>query len=287
MSKKILVATDFSELGRAAITAALELARALDAKLDVLHVFTLRELPDASGYTAAQMQQHEANARADLQGVVRPIAAEGRLGEGLLQFGDAAAHVLRSAAERSADLIVLGSHGRRGLSRIVLGSTAEEVVRGAEVPVLVVKQGRAETPLRALGVAVDLGPESERVVTPGIELAQALGGRAHLLHAYAPEVVPTEFGSGTVPLDWLRRRARESLLDLASPYQGSASLGECAVELGDPTTVILELAESLNVDLLVLGTEAKRGLTRLVVGSVAESVLRQAPIPVLIIKHRR
>jgi nucleotide-binding universal stress UspA family protein len=286
MSKKILVATDFSELGRAAVTAALELARAWNARVDVLHVFTLSAQPDASGYTAKQMKQHEDNARADLSRVADEVAAAGQLGEALLRMGPAADGVLLAADERAADLIVVGSHGRSGLARLVLGSTAENVLRRAKVPVLIVKQGQ-EVPTRAIGVAVDLSVESAHVVATGFELAQALGGRVHLLHAYAAVVVPNEFGAGNIPHERLHDRARESVLDLAAPYQRLPTMGKCVVELGDPTTVILELTEDLELDLLVLGTEGRHGLSRMVVGSVAESVLRQTRVPVLIAKHRR
>jgi nucleotide-binding universal stress UspA family protein len=286
MGKKILVATDFSELGRAAVTAALELARASNASVDVLHVFTMRAQPDASGYTAKQMQQHEANARADLSRAADEVAATGLLGESLLRVGPAAETVLLAADERAADLIVIGSHGRSGLARLVLGSTAENVLRRAKVPVLIVKEAQP-APTRVIGVAVDLGIESGHAVATGFELGQALGARVHLIHAYAAVVVPNEFGAGSIPHERLHDRARESVLDLAAPYQRLPAMGKCVVELGDPITVILELAEDLDLDLLVLGTEGRHGLSRMVVGSVAESVLRQTRVPVLIAKHRR
>ncbi|MET0286660.1 MAG: universal stress protein [Polyangiales bacterium] len=286
MGKKILVATDFSELGRAAVSAALELAKALDAQVDVLHAFTMLGMADSGGYTAAQLQQFESNAQVDLSRAADAVASAGRLDASLLQPGEPAQQILRAAESRAADLIVLGSHGRRGLTRMVLGSTAEDVLRKAQVPVLVIKEARAPS-FATIGVAVDLGEESARVVATGFELANALGAKAHLLHAYAPIVVPNEFGAGTIPYESLHEKARESLRDLASPYERTPTMGKCVVELGDPTSVILELAQQLKLDLIVLGTQAKQGFTRLVAGSVAESVLRQSTAPVLIAKHRR
>jgi nucleotide-binding universal stress UspA family protein len=286
MGKKILVATDFSELGRAAVVTALELAKALDAQVDVLHAFTMLGMADSGGYTAAQLQQFETNARADLSQAADAIGRAGRLGESLLAPGEPSQQILRAAESHKADLIVLGSRGRRGLSRMVLGSTAEHVLRKAHVPVLVIKEPNTR-PLATIGVAVDLGEDSTRVVATSFELASALGAKVHLLHAYAPVVVPNEYGAGTIPYESLHEKAREALRDLASPYEHSPAMGKCVVQLGDPTTVILELTEQLKLDLVVLGTQAKQGFTRLVAGSVAESVLRQSPAPVLIAKHRK
>ncbi len=285
MSKKILVATDFSELGRAAVAAALELAQAWDAKVDVLHVFSMLGMPDAGGYSAAQMQGLEANAHRELAEAASRVGPY--LGETLLRFGEPAARILRTAHDRDADVIVLGSHGRSGLSRLVLGSTAEDVLRRAHVPVLLIRQPhKART--RTIAVAVDLGPESEHVLASAFELANSLDdARVHVLHAYAPVVVPSEYGGGTIPYESLHKAARESLRELAAPYAKLPTMGNCVVDLGDPTTVILELADALSVDLLVLGTHGRQGLARLMVGSVAESVLRQAHMPVLIAKHAR
>jgi nucleotide-binding universal stress UspA family protein len=287
MSKRILVATDFSELGRAAVTAALELAQASDAKIDVLHVYTALGAPEVEGYAGVPLPQLEAHARTELARAADEVAAAGRLGESLLHFGEAAPRILLTAEERASDFIVLGSHGRRGLSRLVLGSTAEDVLRRAHVPVWVVKQA-PRAPTRTIGVAVDLGPESGHVVATAFELAQSLErARVHLLHAYPPVVVPNEYGAGSVQYEALHQQAQESLRDLASPYERLPTMGKCVVELGDPTTVILEQADELALDLLVLGTHGRQGLTRWVVGSVAESVLRQAHLPVLVVTRRR
>jgi nucleotide-binding universal stress UspA family protein len=280
MNKKILVAVDFTELGRAAISSALELALALQARVDVLHVLTALEMGDTAGDSVTQLKQLEEAVRAKLAREADALAVAGRLGECLIGSGDPATRVLLAASEHAADLIVLGSHGRSGLSRLMLGSTAESVVRRARVPVLVVKQPRQ---VRTVGVAVDLGPDSAFLLATAFELAGSLAVRVHLLHAYAP--MRDEYGAGISLQKSLHQQACESLRDLASPYARLPTMGDCVAEPGDPTVVILELVEKNQVDLLVLGTQSRQGLSRLVVGSVAEAVLREAHLPVLIAKH--
>jgi nucleotide-binding universal stress UspA family protein len=281
MSKKILVATDLGELGGVAVSAALALARSLNAKVDLLHVSSMNMLAAAGAPTSP----HESRLCAELEREARDITAAGLLGEILLHVGEPVLRILEAAKIREADLIVLGSHARSGLSRVVLGSTAESVLRESQVPVLVVKKPLGAPP-RTIGVAVDLGPQSSRVVASGIALAQALGARAHLLHAYPAMVVPNEYGSGSIPHDALHTQALDALRHLAAPYRDSPALGKCAVDLGDAASIVLELAEELRVDLLVLGTAGRQGLTRLMAGSVAESLLRRTDLPVLLTRHR-
>lgn len=128
MTPQILAATDFSDNAEAALAAALQSARALHAGLHVLHVFAPAEtdvtqlLADAAAKAAPD--------------VPVTVAATG---------GDPAQEILRYAARHPIDLIVLGTHGRTGLSRILLGSVAERVLRGARCPVLVVPAASVAT----------------------------------------------------------------------------------------------------------------------------------------------
>jgi nucleotide-binding universal stress UspA family protein len=120
-ARRILVGTDFSESGEAAVGVAARYARALHAPLHVLHVFGAQEVEVARLLA-------DAAAEAGTDGPVT-VAATG---------GDPAEEILRYASEHSIDLIVVGTQRRTAVSRLVLGSVAERVVRGARCPVLVV-----------------------------------------------------------------------------------------------------------------------------------------------------
>jgi nucleotide-binding universal stress UspA family protein len=142
--KKILVATDFSPCARAALDAAVELAAPLQASILLLHVYAVptEVLPDGSilsldGLAVERIERAlddelcDERRRAQRRGVA--IAVEHA-------DGQPAEVILRRAAEEHIDLIVAGTHGRRGLKRLVLGSVAERVLRTASCPVLVVRE---------------------------------------------------------------------------------------------------------------------------------------------------
>ncbi len=139
--KTIACAVDFSETSRAAMEAAADLARGIGAELLLMHVF---ETPDAPVDMPPAPSLLEAN-RAELSRKLETWKAEAaRLSGGRVVAevvpGPAASEIVRVARERAVDLIVTGTHGRRGLRHMVLGSVAEAVVRMAHCPVLVVRR---------------------------------------------------------------------------------------------------------------------------------------------------
>ena len=142
----IVAATDLSPPGAAAVEWAATLARALGAKLVIVNVYDipLAGLPDASilvSATTASRLSDAAQAALDKE-VQRVREATPRV-EGALKQGDAREVVPAFASEIGAGLIVVGSHGRRGLARALLGSVAEGIVRTSTIPVVVVRNGKA------------------------------------------------------------------------------------------------------------------------------------------------
>jgi nucleotide-binding universal stress UspA family protein len=142
--KRICVAVDFSEPSRRALRVAAELAAKLDAVLTVVHVHDVPSVagtdvpavpPSPRSATArAEATRLLADARADAEAI-----APGRVTSELLE-GDPAWEVVKLAADRGDDVIVVGTHGRTGVRRLMVGSVAERVVREATVPVLAVRE---------------------------------------------------------------------------------------------------------------------------------------------------
>jgi nucleotide-binding universal stress UspA family protein len=135
--RTILHPTDFSGPSRSALGLAWALARDYGARLIVVHVVAPPVVVSAEGVAPLNPDEFRAAAREELGRLAVPCAdvpVERRLEE-----GDAAAEILRAARESNADLIVMGTHGRTGLSRLLMGSVAEQVVRRASCPVLTVK----------------------------------------------------------------------------------------------------------------------------------------------------
>ncbi len=139
--KHILVATDFSETSEEALQVALDLQHESDSELTVLHTC---EIP-TSIYTGQAfatvdlMQPLIELAEGKLEAFMRPVRDRCSRAKGALEVGVAWEQILAAAAERHADLIVIGTHGRRGLAHAVLGSVAEKVVRLSPIPVLTVR----------------------------------------------------------------------------------------------------------------------------------------------------
>jgi nucleotide-binding universal stress UspA family protein len=137
---KILIATDFSTHSDAALAAALELAHAAHASVTLLHVCQL-PISGADAYAPAPevIEDIVNDARQRLARTRERVAAGGISADVHTRIGDAADEIVRFAGEQGCDFIVVGTHGRRGFRRLVLGSVAERVTRAADVPVLTVR----------------------------------------------------------------------------------------------------------------------------------------------------
>jgi nucleotide-binding universal stress UspA family protein len=138
MWKNILVPTDFGEPSQHALEIGVELARRFDSKLTIVHVYQLfisMPYTDALSYPFDEIERR---AREMLDAAVAQAKASYPNCEGLLRIGHVADEIVRTASELHADLIVMGTHRRRGLPRMVMGSVADKVLRTAPGPVLAV-----------------------------------------------------------------------------------------------------------------------------------------------------
>ncbi len=148
--RSILFPTDFSECGNYALAYATSLARTFSASIICVHV--IEPIVPTVGYTgmteplpiADITEQLEDSAERELPKIAECEECAGLQVEELIVHGEAASEIVRVAKERKVDLIIISSHGRTGLGRILFGSTAEAVVRHAPCPVLVVKPPQEE-----------------------------------------------------------------------------------------------------------------------------------------------
>ena len=154
--RTILHPTDFSERSQDALGLACALARDYGARLIILHVAEVPTVAYGEGVVAPNPEELRAAAQEQLDGLQMPhanVRAERRLAQ-----GDAVTEILRVAREANADLIILGTHGRTGLARLLMGSVAEQVVRKAACPVLTVKAPFPETVTEARPAAAEAAP---------------------------------------------------------------------------------------------------------------------------------
>jgi nucleotide-binding universal stress UspA family protein len=254
--ERILVAHDFTRNAAAALDTAVTLAGFLGARCEVLHVIE-RAGTDAGGEPPAG------------------FAVEYRQG---LPHEE----IVRCARERGIDLIVMGTHGRRGVVHALLGSVAEKVVRNAPCPVLTVRERSGDAVAANILVATDFGPASELALEYGRTLAHLFGATLHLLH------VAENYFMRPIASDphALMASAREQLHAQLTHDDRKALSALAVLDLSDNTAAaIVDYAKNANVDLIVMGTHGRQAFDRFLVGSVAEHVVRSAPCHVLTVRQ--
>jgi nucleotide-binding universal stress UspA family protein len=199
--------------------------------------------------------------------------------------------VLLQTSRLSADLVVMGTHGRSGFNRFFLGSVAEKTLRTSRVPVLVVPPRLPDVvpagrdPFRSIVCAVDFSDDSARALGYAASLGQHAGGRLTLLHAVEPMQVGYD-PLGGVGFDIvgyeqaLENSARAQLQKFVQPIATGCDT-ETIVTTGKAHREILGVATERHADLIVLGVHGRNALDRLVFGSTTEHVVRRATCAVL------
>jgi nucleotide-binding universal stress UspA family protein len=284
--RNVVCGMDFS---RTAL-AALELA-VVSADGGTVHVVTAYELPlppvPESRLMLAEVAGIETSTRRALDAVVKEHRARGAAMIGHVVTGSAVTAILDTVRETAADLVVMGTHGRTGLSRLALGSIAERVVRLSPVPVLTVPRVRegepiGPRPVTVVLVATDFSPSADAAIEAGLALAPR-GSRVHLLHVFESAVpgAREDFADSA-------RHVRELALEReALRYEAAPVRITQRVRCGVADEEILKEAVDVQADRIVIGTAGKRGLDRLLLGSVAECVVRASRVPVLVARRFR
>ena len=287
--KHILFPTDFSDCAAQAFEHALFMARDTGATLHALHVVVLT----APGWAAEREElvaEREAEVGGELEALLRARDLAGvNVKKAVHRAASAGEGILAHAEEQEVDLIVLGTHGRRGVRRLLLGSEAEDVIRHAECPVLAVPERDVPfpaAPLNHIVVPVDFSEHSERALTQAQALAAQHEARITLLHLLERHIPPAAYGDVPVPppqmTPAMRESAEEALQEQVQQLSGVEA--DYAVEEGRPAASIAAFAEEHAADLIVMASHGRTGVKRLLAGSVTERVTRRAPCPVFVVK---
>lgn len=272
----ILLPTDFQQPARRAFTYALKLATVLKFRLEIVHVIkTVSESAQVSPDNRS-LNPLKTSALLELGRIARAAKEAGIHAQPSLLFGSPEDCILESAIRLRAGLIVMGTHGRTGWDRMRLGSTAQAVVREAPCPVLTLQEvvardsfrHHAKVMLERLLVATDFSPCADWAIRYVTKLAGKLGAQVCVVHA------SDEGEAKSLVQRKLDRMIRE--------LERNGIQAESVCVAGDPVRVILEQAALWQADVIAVGTQGRTGLSRLVLGSVAEAVLGRAGCPVLI-----
>ncbi len=320
--KRILFPTDLSVCSLAALDYAAELAASFGAELHIFYVDDIRDLIAMAAYTAPSFVA--SCARIELKErlqAIKPTLANVRSVYHYIE-GIPTDEICAVVDSEHIDLIVMSSHGRTGLARVFLGSVAELVLRKAKCPVLILKQpnpdrgtiatiGAAHTnespvakPAVATTTNVGAATDVKRILVPydfsecsaaALDYAIRFApGAARIYVAHVDELLDAHI-SAFPPLDSpyihdssgdsRRRKVMRQLAKIAPHGGGPIYEHHCLI--GAPADEILAFAERVQIDLIVMGSHGRTGLSRLVTGSVAERVMRRAKCPVLICKVNR
>lgn len=307
MYHRIIVPLDGSAFGDFAIPYAARLAQRTGAVLELCHVHVHRDRnPDLAALTPYQYEHcidaeyeydaEQAEAERDaLEAIgerVRatyPITVSTRL-----LCGHVEAALLQETESALADLVVMATHARSGFARVRLGSVADRMVHRMSRPVLLVQPGEDATPpeeihFRRVLITLDGSPFSEQVIEQVTPLLQATGAKPWLLHVVSPLLGPVR-RSGVQDDTRVIHRREDAIAYLATQAQPLIEAGlqpeMHAVVDRSPAAAVLNAAAYEDVDLLAMATHGRGGLTRLIMGSVADQVLRNCRKPILLFRPR-
>jgi nucleotide-binding universal stress UspA family protein len=296
---RILVPIDFSRPSLKAISYAVAISRQLGADVHLLHVTDVTQQPPRTLLTLPLVPQSQWNRRfmKRLQALAKKYRTDGKVSALEPRTGTAYEEICAVAREFKADLIVIATHGYTGFKRMLLGSTAERVVQHSPCPVLVVRhhfsrwngadlRTRTGFELRKILVPTDFSECSLVAFEYGLQLARDFNAELRLVHVINPHAYP--FGDKYVALDPLQLR-RETEYAEQKQMRSMAARAKTRYSVrvihGAPAVEICNAANA-DADLIVISTHGRTGLGHLLIGSVAEHVVRHAHCPVLVIPVR-
>ena len=292
---RILYATDLSSISEPAWHEAKQLGRLFGAEILLVHVVPFVMLP-TEGYFPPEVydeliQNARREAEAGFDRLLGSVAGSGlnvriRLEDG----GPPASRILEVATQEAVDLLVVGTHSRTGLQRVILGSVADRIVRQATCPVLTVRPmpERERAPrheIRRICYATDFSPTARAAWPWVIAIASAAGAEVDLVHVTFEPVADRHLPAETIGrmAQFLQEQGRievERFLERSTLPRERIHVHLSPGVAGEQ---IVHQAQERTVDLIVMGTHGWSGIVRWMLGSVAQYVIQAASCPVLTI----
>lgn len=297
--ERILLATDFSAGAIRAHAYASFFASAWKSHLDLLHVIPLWPDEDLLGALDHLKLDHiRREIGIKLENLCAHMRRTGVRAQAHQDQGIPSERIVAAAGTLKADLVVVGSHGRGALEHVLLGSTAERVVKGAPCPVLTVRtpplsenepssRGSTDTiRIHRILLATDLSESSLPAVDYALQTAKIFNASVAMLHVMEWRSLGGDFGmSVSAEREKLRESIEARLSDMTERLKSEGVTARRVIKAGSPADAILELAQEQASSVIVMGTHGRRGVSHLLIGSVAEAVLRRAACPVLTVRH--
>ncbi|MCO6499849.1 MAG: universal stress protein [Vicingus serpentipes] len=273
--KNILVPTDFSECAHHAAEVAVQIAKEASATIHLLHVVDIPLTSyDAGMHTYENIPETMFlmnHAKESMEKLKNETMFNGVEVTTMVEFDLTYSRITNEAKEKNVDLIVMGSHGASGFQELMIGSNAERVVRFAACPVLTIKKKHTKFDIQNIVLASDFKEDSAPFFDHFSAFIKLFDAHIHLLK------VNTALNFEITPVS---RKLMESFLIKHDVKNSSTHIYNDESEEDG----ILNFAEEVDADLIAIGTHGRTGLSHLVNGSLAESVINHAGRPVLSIK---
>lgn len=278
MSMTILVPLDGSELSEKALPFAEAIATAFAAKVVLIQA---APFPGPHMWiTPATYRAERALSQIYLEDTLKRFFTPPAETEILVPEAEPAPAILHAIESRNADLVVMSTHGHGGLTRALMGSVAEAVLRASPVPLLLVPQQVQRTwsearPLPFV-VPLDASTHGEHALVPAFRLARALHAHLVLVGAADQHLIVHDMDEATL--------AHQRLATLAETLTAQGVLTTIRVEGESPQTLISKVVEEQRAGLVVMATHGRTNLDRFLLGSVADEILRSVNVPVLLVR---
>ncbi len=291
--KNILFPTDFSRCADQALTHAVYLAEKYQATLHLIHAVTLFKdqpglLNNVFSETEKMIRTIEDKAELELDSAAQNLANNDmKIITSQIRAISAAPAILDYASQNDIDLIVMGTHGRRGIEHMLLGSVAEEVVRVADCPVFTIREAKEVIPIslfKKILVPIDFSDHCRKALLYAKDIAEFYNATLQLLHIIEDTIHPAYSLSG-----------KSSIFDLIPGIMDDCKIrmekmteeakidkekSEIFIKGGKPAPDIIQFAKDNKSDLVVIATHGLTGFEHFLLGSVTEKVARRCTCPV-------
>lgn len=293
---RILCPVDFSEFSRRALQYAISLARHFRAQLFVQHTAEIPQGLLMAGAEPSVIQEWSAQLprfKRDIQQVLADTGIEPSEARVVVNEGPILDRILETVSTQHIDLLVMGTHGHRGFSRLVLGSVAEATIHQAPCPVLVVSRTEPgfafpdqpdKVQLKTILLATDFSAHSDRALLYALQWACEWAAKVVVVHAVPVTSMVDLFPEYNPYFERQAASAWEKLRHLVPSTVEQWCEVSYDVRHGNPKDEILKAAEERNADLIVLGARGA-GITAAPWGSVSSGIVREGRLPVLVVRE--
>jgi len=297
---RILLPTDFSDFSNQAMDQALDWAAHFGAELHLLHVVTVHNYdpfnPDMGFPEVNIAGSLQETAERQMEQIAALSPDEGPAVTKEIRTGFSPWNeIVAVAAERDTDLIIMATHGRKGLEKLFLGSTAEKVLEHTPCPVLLLRPDQQSTmgkpsEIESIILPTDFSEAAGDAAPLAFELAQSCLSRLILFHCVEQDVPPPYYAAGITSIfelnDQVLSVAREHLAKLIPDSLADDLDHDFVIREGRSAHELVQFAGESGADLIVMATHGYSGLEQALLGSTTDRVVRNAPCPVLVVRSK-